>query len=191
MVCRALLQSLFNRKQKCGNTLVIITIITWHLSKTIRHRCGLKYTLFSTNHYKAELLEICEKHCKEIPRSAIYHFSGKTSETDLSAHPILLPKKYTAVVTLTATLDSPLPSARISTAVPSYTSPNAPLPNNLCKLSLSRGKAGSDSISAWEGRVLQNSNTSHWFIPKNVWNFIKILLQMKNEAGTVCLIRYI
>lgn len=86
---------------------------------------------------------------------------------------ILLPEKYTAVITLTATLDSPLPSARISTAVPSYTSPNAPLPNNLCKLSLSRGKAGSDSISAWEGRVLQNSNTSHLFIPKDVWNSIK------------------
>lgn len=81
------------------------------------------------------------------------------------------------MITLTATLDSPLPSARISTAVPSYTSPKAPLPKNLCKLSLSRGKAGSDSISAWEGRVLQNSNTSHLFIPKDVRNSIKIQIK--------------
>ena len=105
-------------------------------------------------------------------------FCGITSELNLSAHPVQLPEKYTAAITLTATLNSPLPSARISTAVPSYTSPNAPLPNNLCKFSLSRGKAGNDSISAWEGRMLQNSNTSHLLILKNVWNIIKILPQM-------------
>lgn len=116
-----------------------------------------------------------KKSSQEISKSLNACFSCVTSEPNL-CNSILFPEDYTDVITLTATLDSPLPSARISNAVPSYTSPNAPLPNNLCRFNLSREKAGNDSISAWEGRVLQNINTSHLLIVRNAWHYIKFFL---------------
>lgn len=70
-------------------------------------------------------------------------------------------------ITFTATFVSPLPAPRMSTAVPSYTSPKAPLPNKRRRVSFSRGKAGRLSISSWVGRVLENNDA--FGLPKCVW----------------------